>query len=186
MGMIKDFLARRRLNQAFQAVEEGDISRLGQLLKNKGVSPNASRKAVISGYQFEWEETLLSKAVRDHQYPVALFLLSAGANPHMGDWVVGDLTEAVIDRAVHFSDPAVDGSQPTSVLLETSISLKLASALEHRKRQTPRPQNSANVQIVLTETDANPELYERKQQFKKHLAEAIDGHQPQSAPPSIK
>ena len=93
--MFWDKLFNRRTHQAFKAIDEGDLGALSKLL-DAGLSPNTTRRAVLENHTFNWEEFLLTRAVRQDQYDAALLLLDRGANPHVHDFVSGDLLSSLV------------------------------------------------------------------------------------------
>ena len=92
---------RRTINRAFDAIDAGDLQALTQAL-DKGLSPDTRRHLILEKHTFNTDEFLLSHAVRDQHYDVAVLLLERGANPHVYDQVARNLPDSLrldIDRS---------------------------------------------------------------------------------------
>lgn len=95
MNVISALLHKRTATKAFNAVDNDNVTELVALK----IDPNTTRKAVLEKYTFEWEENLLSRAVRDEKYKVAQYLLDNGADPYSHDYINNDLSERLLKSA---------------------------------------------------------------------------------------
>ena len=95
MNFISALFHKRTVNKAFNAVDNDNVAELAALK----IDPNTTRKAVLEKYTFEWEESLLSRAVRDEKYNVAQYLLDNGADPYSHEYMINDLSEKLRNRA---------------------------------------------------------------------------------------
>lgn len=95
MSIFTPLLTKRRVKKAFAAVDANDVVALEAL----NIDPNTQRNAVLEGHTFNWQETLLSRAVRQDAFAVAQWLLINNANPLGGDGVCYDLMDDLLRRA---------------------------------------------------------------------------------------
>lgn len=98
MNFISALFHKRTITKAFKAVDNDNVAELAALK----IDPNTTRKAVLEKYTFEWEESLLSRAVRDEKYNAAQYLLDNGADPYSYDYINNDLSEQLRFRATGF------------------------------------------------------------------------------------
>lgn len=95
MNFISALFHKRTITKAFNAVDNDNVAELAALK----IDPNTTRKAVLEKYTFEWEENLLSRAVRNDKYNAALYLLDNGANPYSHDDLNNDLGKTLRTQA---------------------------------------------------------------------------------------
>lgn len=95
MNFISALFHNRNVIKAFNAVDNDNVAELAALK----IDPNTTRKAVLEKYTFEWEENLLSRAVRDERYNTAQYLLDNGADPYSHDYINNDLAERLLKIA---------------------------------------------------------------------------------------
>ena len=95
MNFISALFHKRTVTKAFKAVDNDNVAELAALK----IDPNTTRKAVLEKYTFEWEENLLSRAVRDEKYNAAQYLLDSGADPYSHDYINNDLSERLLKHA---------------------------------------------------------------------------------------
>jgi len=142
MNFISALFHKRTITKAFNAVDNDNVAELAALK----IDPNTTRKAVLEKYTFEWEESLLSRAVRDEKYNVAQYLLDNGADPYSHDDINNDLAEQLSFRATgfEFKDEQlvyVNGlARRIGLLADPSIDFRLSPvfttfvALEYHRR----------------------------------------------------
>lgn len=97
MNFISALFHKRAITKAFNAVDNDNVPELAALK----IDPNTTRKAVLEKYTFEWEESLLSRAVRDEKYNAALYLLDNGADPYSHDYINPDSGEKLRKQAAY-------------------------------------------------------------------------------------
>lgn len=95
MNFISTLLSKRTVTKAFNAVDHDNVAELAALK----IDPNTTRKAVLEKHTFEWEENLLSRAVRAEQYKTAQYLLENGADPYSHDYINNDLAARLLKVA---------------------------------------------------------------------------------------
>lgn len=119
MNIVKSLLHKRTVKKAFEAVDRGDLSALVAL----NVDANTTRFAVLEKHTFNWEESLLSRAIGGGQYAVAEHLLNKGANPYFEDQINRDLNyklrqevrRTIVDPVAHNQTPAAPAQSIISV-----------------------------------------------------------------------
>lgn len=97
MNFISALFHKRTITKAFNAVDNDNVAELAALK----IDPNTTRKAVLEKYTFEWEESLLSRAVRNEKYNVAQYLLNNGADPYSHDDINHDLGQKMRTEAAY-------------------------------------------------------------------------------------
>ena len=100
LAFVQSILKQSQERQAFWAVYSNETRDLRELLDD-GVDPNAVRKAVVDGFRRNWDNTLLSCAIRLKHYSCAEQLLDHGANPVVIDQygrTEGVLSMRIADR----------------------------------------------------------------------------------------
>lgn len=95
MNFISALFHKRQITKAFNAVDNDNVAELAALK----IDPNTTRKAVLGKYTFEWEENLLSRAVREGKYNAAQYLLDNGADPYSHDEINNDLAYRLLKIA---------------------------------------------------------------------------------------
>lgn len=95
MNFISALFHKRNVTKAFNAVDHDNVAELAALK----IDPNTPRKAVLEKHTFEWEENLLSRAVRDEKYNTAQYLLDNGADPYSHDYINNDVAERLLKIA---------------------------------------------------------------------------------------
>ena len=133
--LFKRFLVGPSVKQAFAAVDQGDEEKLRRQL-DKGVSPDAILSGTREGHHFAYDEFLLTRAIRQQQYDLALLLIDRGANPHARDLVTRNAKElllSTIDRMGLFKK-----RDPNHVFYTDHAALHCWVALEwHGMRTAP-------------------------------------------------
>ena len=150
MGMFLDKIFQRRtINRAFDAIDAGDLQALTQAL-DKGLSPDTRRHLILEKHTFNTDEFLLSHAVRDQHYDVAVLLLERGANPHVYDQVARNLPDSLrldIDRS-----ECLKNKDLSSVSFQDNPLLHCYVALMSSRQQHKPLDNLQNMGMVFTQT----------------------------------
>ena len=142
MNFISALFHKCTITKAFNAVDNDNVAELAALK----IDPNTTRKAVLEKYTFEWEESLLSRAVRDEKYNVAQYLLDNGADPYSHDEVNYDSGQKLRTGAAYLifqDEKLVRGDahgKTTGALTNTELDYRISPllttlvALEYHRR----------------------------------------------------
>lgn len=149
MNFISALFHKRTVAKAFNAVDNDNVAELAALK----IDPNTTRKAVLEKYTFEWEESLLSRAVRNEKYNAAQYLLDNGADPYSHDYINHDSGKKLREQAAYliFQDEQ---------LVRGDAHGKIAGALSN-------PETDYRISPLLT-TLVALEYHRRAGQFKAH------------------